>query len=413
TEVSVITYKIDDKLYFTSTIHDITERKKMEEQIRQSQKMEAIGILAGGVAHDLNNILSAMVGYPDLLLLNMPDDSPIKQPLLSIKSAGEKAANIVNDMLTLARRGVRVSEAVSLNTVITEYLGSQQHEKLRYFHPGVEFEISLASDSLNTISSPVHLSKVVMNLVSNAAEAMPEGGKIIVATENRYLDKPVKGYEKVNEGDYVVLTVQDNGVGISKEDMLRIFEPFYTKKVMGRSGTGLGLAVVWGTVKDNDGYIVVDSTPGKGTAFILYFPATRQETEAKKKEMPIGHYSGNGEHILIVDDLETQRDLASNMLKRLNYHVETAASGEEAIEYLKSASVDLVILDMIMDPGIDGFETYRRILEIQPNQKAIIASGFSETGRVKKAQRLGAGAYIKKPYTLENLGMAVKAELAK
>ena len=412
-EVSVTTYMIDDKTYFTSTIHDITERNKLEEKIRQSEKMEAIGTLAGGVAHDLNNILSAMVGYPDLLLLNIPEDNPLRKPLLSIKSSGEKAAAIVNDLLTLARRGVNVTDVVNLNAIITDYLSSQHHEKLRSFHPRVEIDINFAPDILNMVGSPVHLSKTVMNLISNAAEAMPEDGKVIISTRNLYLDKPVKGYDTIKEGDYVVLTVTDTGSGISPEDLSRIFEPFYTKKIMGRSGTGLGLAVVWGTVQDHNGYIDVDSTLGNGTSFNIYFPATRTKIAAKTAALSIEKYLGQGEYILVVDDAEPQREIASNLLEKLNYHVATVSSGEAAVEYLKSKPCDLLVLDMLMDPGIDGLETYKRILSIAPHQKAIIASGFSETEQVKEAQRLGAGAYIKKPYTLEEIGMAVKSELAK
>ena len=412
-EVSVTTYMIDDNTYFTSTMHDITERKKLEEKIRQSEKMEAIGTLAGGVAHDLNNILSAIVGYPDLLLLNIPEGNPLRKPLLSIKSSGEKAAAIVNDLLTLARRGVNVTDVVSLNDIITDYLSSQHHEKLRSFHPLVEIDVNLAPDILNIAGSPVHLSKTVMNLISNAAEAMPEGGKAIISTRNRYLDKPVKGYDTMKEGDYVVLTVKDTGSGISPEDLSKIFEPFYTKKIMGRSGTGLGLAVVWGTVQDHNGYIEVDSTLGNGTSFNIYFPATRTKIAAKTEALPIEKYSGQGENILVVDDAETQREIASNILEKLNYQVATVSSGEEAVEYLKSKPCDLIVLDMLMDPGIDGLETYKRILSIAPHQKAIIASGFSETEQVKETQRLGAGAYIKKPYTLEEIGMAVRTELAR
>jgi PAS domain S-box-containing protein len=412
-EVSVTTYKIDGKTYFTTTIHNISERKKLEEKIRQSEKMEAIGTLAGGVAHDLNNILSAMVGYPDLLLLNIPEDNALRKPLLSIKSSGEKAAAIVNDLLTLARRGVNVSEVVNLNAIITDYLSSQQHEKLRCYHPRVEFDINLDPEIINMVGSPVHLSKTVMNLISNAAEAMPDGGNVIISTRNMYLDNPVNGYDTIQEGDYVVLSVTDTGSGISPEDLSRIFEPFYTKKIMGRSGTGLGLAVVWGTVQDHNGYIVVDSVPGKGTSFSIYIPATRATIAAKTEALPIERFLGRGEYILVVDDAEPQREIASNILEKLNYHVATVASGEAAVEYVKSKPCDLIVLDMLMDPGIDGLETYKRILSIAPHQKAIIASGFSETEQVKETQRLGAGAYLKKPYTLEEIGMAVKTELAK
>ena len=175
----------------------------------------------------------------------------------------------------------------------------------------------------------------------------------------------------------------------------------------------MGLAIVWGTVQDHNGYIGVNSTPGKGTTFKLYFPATRKEIEDKKETLPIEMYSGHGESILVVDDVESQREIASTILTKLNYRVGAVASGEEAVEYLKSKPVDVVVLDMIMEPGIDGLETYRRMLEISPKQKAIIASGFSATDRVTEAQKLGVGTYIKKPYLMGEFGIAIKTELEK
>jgi len=193
--------------------------------------------------------------------------------------------------------------------------------------------------------------------------------------------------------------------------LITIFEPFYTKKVMGRSGTGLGLAVVWGTVKDHHGYINVESEEGKETTFTLYFPVTREELTPEEVAVSASEYMGNGESILVVDDVREQRDLASTMLAKLNYRVSSVSSGEEAVKYVQEHTVDLVVLDMIMDPGLDGLDTYLKILEIHPHQKAIIVSGFAETERVTKAQELGAGAYVKKPYVLEKLGLAVKKEL--
>ncbi|MCD6295832.1 MAG: response regulator [Deltaproteobacteria bacterium] len=392
------------------TLRDVREQKKLESQLQRAQKMEAIGTLAGGVAHDLNNILSGLVSYPELLLMDIPQDSPLRKPILTIQKSGERAAMIVQDLLTLARRGVAVTEVVNLNQVISEYLQSPEHKKLQSFHPQIQVETRTEADVLNILGSPVHLAKTVMNLVSNAAEAMPENGKIFISTENRYIDKPIRGYDEVKEGDYVCLTVSDTGVGILAGDLERIFEPFYTKKVMGRSGTGLGMSVVWGTVKDHKGYVDVQSSEGKGTTFILYFPVTREKSASNEALLSIENYMGN-EKILIVDDVEEQRDIASGMLKKLGYSVTSVSSGEEAVEYMKDNSADMLVLDMIMDPGIDGLETYKRILESHPGQRAIIASGFSETERVKKAQRLGAGAYVKKPYLLEKIGMAVRIEL--
>ena len=249
-----------------------------------------------------------------------------------------------------------------------------------------------------------------MNLVSNASEAIESSGNVTISTINRYIDKPLKGYDDVNKGEYVVLAVSDDGLGISSDDLERIFEPFYTKKVMGRSGTGLGLAVVWNVVQDHQGYI--DVTSGKhGTTFELYFRITRDEISNKMLSTYIDDYKGNGETVLVVDDVESQRDISCAMLNKLGYKTVAVASGEQAVEYLEGVSVDLILLDMIMDPGINGLKTYERIIKIHPNQKAIIVSGFTETEDVKEVQKLGAGKYLKKPLTLESLGMAVKEEL--
>jgi len=389
------------------------DKKKLENQLQRAQKMEAIGTLAGGVAHNLNNILSGIVSYPDLLLMELPEDSPLVEPLTTIQKSGFKAAAIVQDLLTLARRGVSVSEVVNLNPIIIEHMNSPEFEKIKTFHPGLKIDIDLEPDLLPIAGSPVHLTKTVMNLVSNAAEAMPEGGTISISTQNRYLDNPVEGYDDIEEGDYVLLKICDTGIGISPEDKERIFEPFYTKKVMGRSGTGLGMAVVWGTIKDHNGYIDLKSTVGKGTSFALYYPVARESLTDDPASEADFEYSSQGESILIVDDVEEQRNIASLMLNKLGYCVNAVSSGEKAIEYLKSNPADLLVLDMIMDPGIDGLETYRKILEYRPGQKAIIASGFSETERVKEAQRLGAGEYVKKPYTIEKIGQAVAVELAR
>ena len=388
------------------------EKAELESRLQRAQKMEAIGTLAGGVAHDLNNILGGLVSYPELLLLQLPDDSPLRNSILTIQKSGEKAAAVVQDLLTLARRGVVITEVVNLNHVVAEYLKSPEHEKLKSFHPTVHIETHIEKDTLNILGSSTHLSKTIMNLISNAAEAMPEGGKLTVSTENRYIDRPIKGYDNVKEGDYVVFTISDTGIGISPEDMGKIFEPFYTKKKMGRSGTGLGMAVVWGTVKDHNGYIDVQSTEGRGTTFTLYFPVTRKSVE-EKSEISLRDFMGKGEAILVVDDVEEQRKIASGMLKELGYSVVSVSSGEEAVEYLKANKVDLLVLDMIMDPGMDGLDTYKKILEIHHGQKAIIASGFSETDRVKEAQSLGAITYVRKPFLLEKIGLAVKEELEK
>jgi len=405
---------------FRGLMRDVSKRKKaeletrkLEKKLQQAQKMKAIGTLAGGVAHDLNNILSGIVSYPDLILMDLPENSPLVEPILTIQESGKRAAAIVQDLLTLARRGVSVSEVVNLNDIVNEYLISPQLDKLKSYHPYVEIESNLDSALLNIMGSPVHLSKTIMNLVSNAVEAMPDGGKVEIKAENKYIDTPISGYEDVEEGDYAVLTVSDHGIGIAPDEINRIFEPFYTKKVMGRSGTGLGMAVVWGTVKDHKGYIHVKSDEGKGTTIKLFFPVTRKPIGSNEIPNSLESYRGDGETILVVDDVKEQRNIASKLLSHLGYSVQTVGSGKEAVEYMDANPTDLVVLDMLMPPGIDGLETYQRIISKHPGQRAIIASGFSETNRVKKAQSLGAGEYVKKPYTLEKIGLAVKDELNK
>jgi len=392
---------------------EIYEREKVQSRLNYIQKMEAIGTLAGGVAHDLNNVLCAQVAYPDLILMDLPEDSPLREPILCIQESGQKASAIVQDLLTMARRGVVVTDVVNLNLIIERYFQSPECERLKSFHPDVIIKNNLNTGILNIIGSTIHLFKMIMNLVNNAAEAMPHGGNIVVSTQNQYIDKPVNGYDTINEGEYAVLRVSDTGTGIASSDIQRIFEPFYTKKVMGRSGTGLGMAVVWGTINDHKGYIDVQSTLGNGTTFVLYFPMTREKISIQKTALPLEDYMGNGESILVVDDVEGQRNIASDLLKKLGSAVPSVASGEHAVDYMKENHADLMILDMIMDPGIDGCETYKQILDLHPGQKAIITSGFSETDRINEAQNLGAGGYIKKPYTVEKIGFAVKKELAK
>jgi Signal transduction histidine kinase len=385
----------------------------MEGRLRRAEKMEALGTLAGGVAHDLNNVLGVLVGYSELLLMEIPEGNPWRRHVSQIMQSSQRATAMIQDLLTMARRGVLVSEVVNLNEVITDYLETPEFEKLKAYHPSVAFRTELGKGLLNVKGSPVHLGKTIMNLVSNASEAISDQGDVTIRTETRYLDKPVRGYDEVEEGDYVILTVSDNGMGISARDIEKIFEPFYTKKVMGRSGTGLGLAVVWGTVKDHNGYIDVKSEDGKGSTFTIYLPATREELTRDEQKAAPAQYMGRGESILVVDDVIAQREVATSVLTKLGYKVNSVSSGEEAVEYLRTHKVDLIVLDMIMDPGIDGLDTYKMILEINPKQKAIIVSGFSETERVHQAQALGAGAYVKKPYLLERLGMAVRQELAK
>jgi PAS domain S-box-containing protein len=398
---------------------DITERKLAEQALRESEaklarskKMESLGLLAGGVAHDLNNVLSGIVSYPQLLLMDLPEDSELRKPIETIQASGHRATAIVQDLLTVAKGVATSKKPLNLNDLIRDYLNSPEFNKLEQFHPTVTVKTNLDKGLLAMEGSYVHIRKVVMNLVSNAAEAIDGRGNINITTMNRYMDKPWQGYDNINIGEYVVLSVTDDGSGISPYDLERIFEPFYTKKIMGRSGTGLGLAVVWNVVRDHKGCIDVISAK-KGTTFELYFPIARGEMAVEDLSMPLQDYQGKKETILVVDDVESQREISCKILDTLGYQATDVSSGEAAVEYVRYHPVDLVLLDMIMDPGINGRETYARIIKIHPRQKAVIVSGFAETEEVKKAQSLGAGKFLKKPLTLEKLGPAIKKELEK
>jgi nitrogen-specific signal transduction histidine kinase len=386
--------------------------RENKEKLARSKKMESLGLLAGGVAHDLNNVLSGIVSYPELLLLDLPEDSQIRKAIETIKESGDRAVAIVQDLLTVARGVATTKEPLNLNGLIGDYLHSPEFNKLKQFHSTITVKTNLDRDLLNISGSHVHIRKLVMNLVSNASEAIKGSGNVTISTANRYVDTPLRGYDDINVGEYAVLAVSDDGSGISSDDLGRIFEPFYTKKVMGRSGTGLGLAVVWNVVQDHKSYIDVTSNDN-GTTFELFFPITREEISGKDLFIPLKDLKGDGEKILVIDDVESQRDISCKMLETFGYKTTAVSSGEKAVEYLKENTEDLILLDMIMDPGINGRETYERIIKIHPNQKAIIVSGFAETDDVKETQKLGAGKFLKKPLTLEKIGSAVKEEMEK
>ncbi len=394
-------------------IQTMEEKLELEAKLNRAQKMEAIGTLAGGVAHDLNNILSGIASYPEFLLMKLPEDSELRQPLELIHGSGLKAATIVQDLLTLARRGVANFEVLDVNRVIQDFLVSPEYEKQRSFSPGSFVDVQLSPDLRHIEGSPVHLTKTVMNLMSNAFEALEPHGRIQLTTQNIELDQHAAKQFNIQAGTCVKLSVEDNGMGIAPHDLHRIFEPFYTKKVMGRSGTGLGMAVVWGTVRDHKGFIDVRSEPGQGTCFDLYFPVSHKALPEKAKPLPRELYQGDGSRILVVDDVAEQRTIATALLKDLGYRVDTVTSGEAALAYLKQQSADLVILDMIMAPGMDGLDTYKQILKIASDQKVIISSGYSETKRLRQAMALGVLSFLKKPYSLEALGVAVHQVLGR
>ncbi|MFP7753238.1 response regulator [Thermodesulfobacteriota bacterium B35] len=385
-----------------SILIDITERQALEEQLRRDQKMKAIGAMAGGVAHDLNNILSGVINYPELILMQLDGDSAIRSYVEAIRSSGMRAAEVVADLLTVAR-GVAAGRTVaSLNELVREHLESPECARLRSLYPEVTIATDLDQETANIFCSTIHVKKCLMNLLLNGAEAIDGTGRITISTRNR----------KQDNTSWSVLRVQDTGSGISPEDMEHIFEPFYTRKVMGRSGTGLGLSVVWNTMQDHGGEVRVKSDTS-GSRFDLWFPSTDRKAETDPAETVLARVRGKGESILIIDDEMLQQDIALQLLGSLGYRVVMASSGEEALRYLEKHRVDLLIIDMLMPPGMNGYETYRKVLEIHPGQKAIIASGFSKTRDVLATLELGAGAFIRKPYTMEQLAETVYKVLYK
>ena len=396
-----------------SFIYEITDRKAVEAEkarlqarLKQAEKMEILGTLAGSVAHDLNNVLVGVTSYPDYLLTQIPEGSNLRGPLETIKRSGEKAVAIVQDMLTLARRRVKASSVFNLNHIVGDFLSSPEFEKMRSYHPGVRVESELDDQLDNIKGSPIHLSKTVMNLVSNALESVGDNGRVCIATENR------TGVNR-KAGPCVALKITDNGSGIAPDDIEQIYEPFYTKKTMGRSGTGLGMTVVWNAVKDHGGDIEVDSIEGRGTTFTLFFPATTARPEISRSDCSVETKKGCGANVLVVDDSRDYRQMLVQYLTDMGYKCAAAADGLEAVQHLKANRVDLALLDMVMDPGPDGLDTYKEMLSHNPDLRAIVVSGFPETERVREAQGLGAGPFMQKPFNFEKLGIVVQAELAR
>ena len=386
---------------------DITERRQMEEQLHRDQKMKAIGLMAGGVAHDLNNILSGVISYPELLLLDLDEESSLRRPLEAIRQSGLDASYVVSDLLTVARGIAANKEIIAPNALIEAYLHSTDFRQLQTRYPQINFVIALAPKLRNISGSPIHVRKCLMNLITNGAEAIQGEGTITITTENHTVSsalsiEPGKGSTE----ELSRLTIRDTGSGIAPQDLEHIFEPFYTKKIMGRSGTGLGLAVVWNTMHDHGGTVSVISDT-QGTTFDLLFPSIKADLATTPKQKDWSDYRGRRETILIIDDDLRQREIAGQLLTSLNYTVHVVSSGEEAVEYVRHHAPDLLVLDMLMPPGQNGRTTFEQILKIHPRQKAIIASGFAEDDEVKATLAMGAKAFIQKPYTFDQIGSII------
>jgi PAS domain S-box-containing protein len=384
------------------------QREALQRRLEKAEQMESLGLLAGGVAHDLNNILGPLVAYPELIMMKLPPDSPHRRQLTIMGKAAQDAADVIQDLLALARRGRCELKPISINDVIRQYLESPNRLSLQSLHRAVTVKVFLDNSPSNIMGSSSHLMKAIMNLVVNAFEAMPNGGTLTIRTSQEHLNHLHSDYSKITEDDYAILSIRDSGVGIDPRNIQKIFQPYYSNKQMGASGSGLGLAVVYGIIKDHKGYYDVLSEVGKGTEFLLYFPVSHEATIAAA---PVDvDLEGSGT-ILMVDDVPEQREIAEQILVSLGYEVKTAANGREAVAYVTEHPVDLLVLDMILEKGFDGLDTYREILKLNPSQKAIIVSGFAATDRVSQMQAMGAGAYLKKPYTRQQLADAVKQQM--
>jgi len=392
-------------LGYHGIVRDVTGERLLQEELKRAYRLESAGKLAGQIAHDFNNLLSPLAAYPALIRDQLPDEHPVMDLLDEMEFTANKIAEINQQLLTLGRRGHYNFEPIDLNGLVHNVIVTQQLPNT------VALREELSSDLFMIKGGEAQLIRALINLINNAVEAMKGEGTLVVRTENVYLDTPLIGYNTVNQGEYVRLSVSDTGGGIPPEIIDKVFDPFFTTKTMDRQrGSGLGLSVVHSIVEDNHGYITVDSSEKQGTVFSLYFPVAREFSEHSPKAL--SEIPGGYEEVLIVDDDPMQRKVMRQLLQRCGYQVQEVESGEQAVEHVRNCSTDLLLLDMVME-GIDGAETYRQILEIKPNQKAIILSGYAMSGRVREALSLGADTFISKPIIPNTLTRTVRSVLNK
>lgn len=381
------------------------ERKALEERLLQAQKMEAVGILAGGIAHDFNNLLMSIQGNVSLLLLETPAGHPNKERLEAIQDAVKSGAELTRQLLGFARGGRYEMRPMDMNQLLeeTSVLFGRTRKNItihKRFQPGiwpVEADRS-------------QMEQVLMNIFVNAADAMPQGGELFLDTQNVSLDeeyvKPFSG----RPGPYVRVSITDTGKGMEEEILKHIFEPFFTTKAMGR-GTGLGLATVYGIVKGHKGLITVYSTPGQGTTFHIYLPASQREP-SKELRLPAGVIKGKGT-VLLIDDEEMILKVASQLLEALGYKVVTARGGQAGLKTYRELmdQVDLVLLDMIM-PDMGGGEVFDRLKEMNPEVRVLLSSGYSVNGQAMQILEKGCKGFIQKPFSLAELSQKIHAALA-
>jgi len=405
---------------FHGIIRDISDQKKLrdlEKELNNSKKLKDLGRLTGSVAHDLNNILVGIATYPEILLLDENLDPKVRKSLTIIKESGRNASAVVSDLLTISKSIREDYQVLNINTIIERFIAGPELKKIQAAYGKVKIDMRLEPELLTISGSYIHIEKSIMHLLINALEetaaaAGSGNGTIVLSTANYYVTRKKDEHTEQNlsPGEYVMLEVLDAGKGVPEKYLNKIFDPFFTKKKMARSGTGLGLTVVKNTVLNHRGKIFVTSDEN-GTKFTLLFPVLRSELPMANQPASLEEIRGNGETLLVVDDLASQRKIAETILKNLGYKVFSVADGIHAVDFIMQTPVDLLILDMVMAPSISGLETYKRIKKIQPDQKAILASGHSESEDVLKAQSIGAGTFVKKPYTILDMGIAVKEEL--
>ncbi len=374
-EVSLRSSRIGGRDLVIAVVRDVTERRRMEEHLRHALKMEAIGRLSGGIAHDFNNLLTAILGYSEMALRGLPDDDPLRKRIQAIHDAGERAAALTHQLLAFSRKQVMEMKVVDLNGVI----GNMARLLRRLIGEDVDLTIRVNATRSRIRGDVGQLEQIVMNLALNARDAMPRGGRLVIATEDAVLDEEqAASHADGRAGAYVVLTVADTGVGMTEEVREHLFEPFFTTKETGK-GTGLGLAMVYGVVKQHGGHIQVETEPGAGTTFRIYLPATdeREEERSDPKAPPAMH--GGTETVLVVDDDSSVLRLIADTLRPLGYRVLEASRGEEALALCRSRNppVDLLLTDVIM-PGMNGRELAEACRRVCPGIRVMFMSGYTD-----------------------------------
>jgi PAS domain S-box-containing protein len=387
---------------------DITERRVLEDQFRQSQKMEAVGRLAGGIAHDFNNLLTVVSGYTEVLLDQLTPTNPLHAKAEAIQQASDRATTLTRQLLAFSRKQLLQLKVVDVNAIVED-----MERLLRpLIGENIELTTSLAPSIGCTRADAGQLEQVIMNLVVNAKDAMPHGGKIRITTASVTLDESYRPENTfIKHGPYVMISVSDSGHGMDRETQARIFEPFFTTKEKGK-GTGLGLSTVYGIIKQSGGYVFVQSELGRGTVFTMYFPRVDEPSETRGATPTTLAAAGGSETILLVEDEESVRQLIRETLVSRGYQVLEAGNGQDALALAASRSdtIHLVITDVVM-PGLSGHELVHQLLIARPSTKVLYLSGHAEETVATPLSPQAPKAFLQKPFTLQNLSRKVREVL--